>query len=1640
MTIGEPGVGRIDQAIGVSHTSSFMTITFGPDTWKSQWGKHRVLSWFFVNWKQSVNFSDTYPAVLDISMDSITHLWLSKSNPLGSVHNVGLESFYELESPDWTSPLYSPTGNALNPPFVKKVSLYVNYFFLAWLILQLVAALFTPTKKLTKTYSQIGFPKKVAVITLQALAILGIYVSSHDINIIVYFATLLLLVLPLQLLAPRKSPISYAAVLFFWLSSIVLFVVPIVQDTFSTITIYRTSIFTYVCEISVVLTSNVLLFLDNADYQVLFEQETDPYNIYNILYFLTFYWIQPLISKAYTKNDLTKDEVPYTSAHLSCDVTLANLSENWEDEKKAAAKKSWFIPEKFRSGPSLMTAIFKSFLSYFVLNLSLDVFETILTFSQPIVLRQLIIFFQDRSIAEEKPPIIVGYGLAILLYAINCTRFFTFNQAYQYQYESMYAVHSSLVSIIHAKSLRLSPDSKKAKSTGDIINHISVDTDVIKGFFYGLQDFVSSPLKLTFCLVSLYRLLGNATWAGLLGFLVVLPFSTVLFTWFANCQKRMMKFKDDRTNLTNDILTSIKNIKLYSWEKPMLKRLTDIRDLKELNELRKMGTIMAAVMFIWGCVPFLISCSVYTAFTLFYDIPLTADIVFPSLVLFDLLSEPLMQFPHLISNYSRAAVSFGRISDFLLLDELELENSKTYSHKLDSPSNSTPVKLENVTLLWSTKENANKKFHDEEAQVEETHSNIALSNINIAAEAGKLTCIVGKVGSGKTTLIRSILGEIPIHTQPYSDDSEYVFPRVEINGAIAYCPQTPWILDGTVKENILFGYRYDAANYKKTVEVCELVSDFQSLADGDKTVVGEKGISLSGGQKARISLARAVYSGADIYLLDDVLSAVDAHVGKKIIDNVLGRNGILASKTVILATNSVHVLHEAHNIYMLKNGTISESGDYDTVMERKSDLAQLLQEFGKTKKSQETETETETEIEEVSEQAHSSTKRPEIDPVDVEEEIIEYVSESIDPGQVNTGGFRRGSLVSFGHEYTDDEEDDTARKTGKTEEKLGKGQVKRDAILSYLRAASYKYIILYLVLSIGTYLCTMLDKIVLTNWSEKNSAAGDTVNPHLYLTLYGIVGISGGGFVLISSVIVWTFCIVPASSFFHTRLAKSVMASPMSFFETTPVGRILNRFTEDIGSLDMEIPWVLIMLASTFLNAFITFGVIIYAVPIILFFLIPMSFIYNYIRQLYIPASRDLKRIESASKSPIISSIQESLNGADTIKAFNQEERFTHMTRGAVDECISVGLIISGIQRWLSIRLQFISSTILFVTAALAVTSLTTSAPMNPSVFGFVMSYAMNIVYVLNAIVRTWAEAETQIVVLERLNEYSELPSEAPMEIEDKKPVKSWPEHGTISFNNYSVRYRENLDLVLKGINININAKEKIGVVGRTGAGKSSLTLALFRIIEAASGNISIDGVNTNEIGLYDLRRHLMIIPQESSSFRASVRENLDPFGEHSDEQLWKVLETAHLKEHVEKMTTEPTEQEKKESKNADELGTSRGLDAKVAENGSNLSAGQKQLLSLARALLHESSKILVLDEATAAVDVQTDKIIQQTIREEFKDKTIITIAHRLNTIMDSDRVLVLDKGEVKEFDTPDKLKENKDGIFYSLCKEGGYL
>lgn len=1537
----------------------------------------------------------------------------------------------------WT-PLYSPTKNSLNPLFVKLVSFYLNAVVLLFVLYQFMKL----WMKKSFSSSPTGFSQivKVFLVGLQAILYFTLAQLSHEPTLNFYGASLLVILFPLHYIEPKKSLIPLASVLVYWTLNFEITLVVLFQDVFSSHVIYNKNPASLVVEVLIFVNNLYIAILEMAFFKTQLDTtNVKPLDTINLFSYLTFSWIEPLIKHIYKTEDVTKKDLPEIADELVCDVTLGSLSKNWNVRVQNAqlqnknAKRGWFRKEPKKVIPSIFKAVFGSVWWYFVLSLAYEMVDTVLLFCQPFLLRELIFFFTKSNSNETSPPVIIGIFIAVVMYSLSITKFICFNQGFTYQFKIVYFIESGLTSLVYRKALKLTPESRKNKSTGDIINHITVDTETIKWFSSSIQDFFSAPAKVVISMIALYRLLGAATWGGILTAVILIPGISKISAAIYPLYTELMEFKDQRTSLTNEILTSIKSIKLYSWEAPMLKKLDVIRNDKELKKVERIGIFNAFATFIWSCVPFIVSCATYTTFAVIYDVPLTPDLVFPALTLFDLLTDAILMLPHFISSTIEAIASFKRIRDFLLLDEISDDQNGLIRRSSDLDSNSDfAVEIKNATFLWSSKESTT-EFKDEEEQVEASKdkSNSALKDINFEASYGELTCVVGRVGSGKSTLIKSILGELPISITGYSDDNDVARPSVKINGSIAYCAQSPWILNATIKENILFGFKHDPEFYKRTVDACELLSDFSSLPDGDKTVVGEKGISLSGGQKARISLARAVYSRADIYLLDDILSAVDSHVGKNIIKNVLSKNGIIGTKTKILATNSVTVLHDASKIFLLKNGSIAESGNFEEVTSRKSDLATLIEEFGSKKDEGEP-------LSIVTSEEHAESVTGSSDEV---AEFTALEAKAIEVAHEVEVFQRRASVASYSHVYEfNDEGDPDVKRTGLTVETTEKGRVKFSHLKEYFMACNYKYVIIYIILTLGTVVTGVGEKYILTYWSQQNEAQGKTVNAKLFLTLYASCGFIGGALVLISAFIVWTLCIIKGAAYFHNKLARAVLRSPMSFFETTPIGRILNRFTDDVSCLDTELPWIYIYFLTLTLSGLSTFVVIVYTLPPMLIVILGLLVFYNHFRLYFIPASRQLARLSKTTKSPILSTIQEAINGVDTIKAYDQGSRFNYKSLQVIDTNILVGVVTQACRRWLSIRLQFISATIMFGTAMMAIGTLFTKKPLNSAMLGFIMTFALNVTSILNAIIRLWAEVESKSVAIERLAEYFALKPEAEMVIEATKPPADWPQRGEISFKNYSTKYRENLDPVLREIDFTVKSQEKIGIVGRTGAGKSSLTLALFRIIESTGGHIEIDGVNTSDIGLFDLRHKLNIIPQEAHTFKAPVRENLDPFNNYTDEQLWHVLDLAHLKSHVESMKTEPTEKEKENSKDPDSLPTLVGLDAKIEEGGSNLSAGQKQLLCLARALLNESCKILILDEATASVDVQTDKIIQETIRSQFKDKTILTIAHRLDTIMDSDRVLVLDKGQVAEFDTPENLLKNKDGIFHSLCEQGGYL
>ncbi|PLW17293.1 hypothetical protein PCASD_18374 [Puccinia coronata f. sp. avenae] len=1032
-----------------------------------------------------------------------------------------------------------------------------------------------------------------------------------------------------------------------------------------------------------------------------------------------------------------------------------------------------------------------------------------------------------------------------------------------------------------------------------------------------------------------------------------------------------MKNKDSRTRLMNEILNNIRSIKLYTWENAFTKKLSAIRNDRELGTLRKIGYLSSASLSLWNFIPFLVAFLAFLIFSLVSDKPLTPALVFPAISLFQLLQFPLAVLPMVINQWVEAYVSATRICKFLTTKELQQDAVV----KSGSSTEGLPlVQVKDAHFTWSS------------------GTDSTLSGISLNVSKGDLLAVVGRVGSGKSSLLSGILGEM-----------FKLSGTVELRGKVAYAAQTPWLLSATLKENILFGAEYNKELYDTVIEACALVDDLSMLKDGDETQVGEKGITLSGGQKARISLARTVYARADIYLLDDPLSSVDAHVARHLFDKVIGPNGLLRSKARILCTNAIPFCQQADELIMVRDGKIIERGTFQSVLANQGDLKKLIDDFGKN-----------TSPDDIPDDLMPSDAT--IVPSD------NSTSSSISkPRQESVALMKRPSVSTF--KNGNREAMNTRKAPGKVSEHKEKGSVKYDVYKTYWRANGVSSVAIALASTIAQQLLSLVTTLWLKNWSSSNQNPSGAQEPHLgyYLGIYGLLGFLTSVAAFVNGVTLFSICAVRSAKVLHDEMFAKVLRAPMSFFDTTPVGTILNRFSRDVFVIDEVLARVFSGFLRTGANVVSVVAVVSWAVPPFLLVGIPLLLIYKSIQSYYLATSREIKRIDAITKSPIFAMFGETLTGVATIRAFGEQGRFVADNETKVDRNQEACFASIAANRWLAVRLELIGNVLILTAASLAVTSLVASKPLDSGMIGVLMSYALSITQSLNWLVRSATEVETNIVSCERVVEYTKLKQEGPWESDEHhRPHPSWPEKGEIIYEGVECRYRDGLDLVLKGVDFKVQPQEKIGICGRTGAGKSTVTLSLFRLIEKAAGRILIDGVDISQIGLNDLRSKISIIPQDSQCFEGTLRANLDPEGSKTDEELWRVLEHSKLKAHIQSLEG--------------------GLDARIEEGGNNLSNGQRQLLCLARAMLLKSSKILVMDEATSSVDPETDSDIQAVIRNEFKSFTVLVIAHRLNTILDCDKILVINKGKVVEFDTPSNLRNNKDSEFCKMCQEAGLI
>ena len=1272
--------------------------------------------------------------------------------------------------------------------------------------------------------------------------------------------------------------------------------------------------------------------------------------------------------------------------------------------------------ENFEKCPSLVKAMVSTYGKLFFSASIFKLGNDILQFLNPIFLNLMIDFISSNQ------KIWVGYIYAILMFVGAVTVTVCLHQYFHRVFRIGMNMRSSLITLIYQKALKLDAASQGQTSVGELVTYMSTDTQRLADTMPYFAQIWSSPLQIIICMILLYNQLGWSAFAGLATCIILIPANIWAQKLVRGATIANMTLKSKRVKKTTEMLNGMKVMKLYSWEESFQNAINTIRDaeLRKLWFLAKCGTVFSVL---WGCAPVFISFAAFTTYiytgTEANPHVLTSSKTFVSVSLFNILRFPLNVLPGIIIAIIQANVSVKRIEKYLKSGELDPKCVTKIRDKASDEKNRAVV-LEDCDFTWANPEipkingvtNPSLEGNDKK----ETKDDFSLKNLNLEIKQGELTAIIGLVGSGKTSLVQSLLGDL------YRTKGQ-----ATVHGKISYTAQVSWIMNMTLKDNILFSNKFDEEKYNKVIKSCALVDDITNqLPAGDQTEIGEKGINLSGGQKQRVALARSVYQGGDTFIFDDPLSAVDAHVGNFIFNNVMSNEtGLLKDKTRILVTNAMQYVSSCDKVIILDQGEIVHQGSYEELKNDENAL-KMMTKFGVSDKIEGESSESNDETELIRKQ------KSKIDNEKLEKSKKEQAQKE-----------KQGQLVE--------------------KEKAEEGNISWSVFQEYFKSVSYSRLFAIVVTNIFYVSASAGGRIWLAVWSNVSDEA-EAKNPPepltpsentKYVSIYGGLGLAQAAFVMFRTLALYWGCI-RASRILHFNLLQNVIKLPMKFFDTTPLGRIINRFAKDIATVDDVLPRSFGFWLPGLFDVLSTIIICTYATPWFIAVIIPLLGIYFWLQRYFISTSRQLKRLESVSRSPIYNNFSETIGGVSTIRAFDKVSNFCRMNEGLVDTNMECYYPNISSNRWLAIRLEFIAN---FIVLAESVFATYARDTLNPAVVGLAISYAMSITQTLNWWVRQTSEIEANIVVVERIKEYTDLENEAPTKSNSPEgnrmnpplqyPGDQWPSKGAIEFKNYSTRYRDDLPEVVKNISFKINPGEKVGIVGRTGAGKSSLTLALFRIIEASKGQILIDDVDISSMGLYELRKKLTIIPQDPFLFSGTLRYNLDPTchsqnGPHEDNKQVKKL--VKEMEDDNKLELKPLDDEKiwkalEQSGNLKEFISEKTdkLDFLVTENGGNFSAGQSQLLCLARALLRDS-RILILDEATAAVDPKTDGQIQDTIRSEFKNWTILTIAHRINTIMDYDRILVLDKGEISEYDSPEKLLENKDGIFYSLVEQAGLL
>uniref|UniRef100_A0A8C6TSD5 ABC-type glutathione-S-conjugate transporter n=1 Tax=Neogobius melanostomus TaxID=47308 RepID=A0A8C6TSD5_9GOBI len=1195
--------------------------------------------------------------------------------------------------------------------------------------------------------------------------------------------------------------------------------------------------------------------------------------------------------------------------------------------------------------PSFMRALVKAFGPYFLIGSAFKLLQDVITFVNPQLLRMLISFIKQKGVPDWW-----GYALAFLMFFTAVLQTLILHQHFQYCFVTGMNVRTAIIGAIYRKVLPLPEQSGQSLvHRGEVVNLMSVDAQRFMDLTTFLNMLWSAPIQIMLALYFLWQNLGPSVLAGVAVMILLIPLNAFIAMKTRAFQVEQMQYKDERIKLMNEILNGIKVLKLYAWEKSFIQKVLAIRQ-KELNVLRKTAILGALSTMAWTSAPFMVALTTFAVYvTVDENNVLDAEKAFVSLSLFNILRFPLNMLPQVISSLVQASVSLKRIQSFLSHNELDPE-----SVDKKGPGTEFAVTVINGMFTWDRQDPP------------------VLHSINMMVPQGSLLAVVGHVGCGKSSLISALLGEM-----------EKTEGDVSVRGSVAYVPQQAWIQNASLRDNILFGKALDECKYRSVLEACALTPDLEVLPGGDMTEIGEKGINLSGGQRQRVSLARALYSDADVYLLDDPLSAVDSHVAKHIFDNLIGPEGALKGKTRILVTHGITFLPQVHNIMVMVEGRVSEMGSYQELLKQNGAFAEFLRNYTLEDIIEEDEANEEELFPEDALSNHTDIVASEPTINEAKRSFLRQISIiSADGEGMRCRSVKRSSCSQRKHMEAQEKKKPQEVDKLIQAETAETGKVKVTVYLEYAKAVGLVLSVVICLLYGCQSAAAIGANVWLSDWTNDAATNRTQERVNMRVGVYAALGIAQGILVMISSLTLYMGN-VGAARKLHFNLVTNKLHTPQSFYDTTPIGRIINRFSKDVYVIDEALPATVLMFLGTFFVSLSTLIVIVSSTPIFAVVVVPLIFVYIFVQRFYVATSRQLKRLESVSRSPIYSHFSETITGSSVIRAYGRESAFVRMSDSKVDDNQKSYYRVL----WLGVRIEFIGNCIVLFAALFAVTG---KESLSPGLVGLSVSYALQVHY--ERLARCMSKNDKQI--------------SAPWEIQDKKPPPDWPTQGNVQFKDYSVRYREGLDLVLKNLSISVTGGEKIGIVGRTGAGKSSMTLCLF--------DCELTGL------YYQSEPQLCFTPraQEPVLFSGTLRMNLDPFDAYSDEEVWKVLQHAHLHKFV---SNQPAQ-----------------LLLECAEGGENLSMGQRQLVCLARALLRKS-RILILDEATASIDLETDDLIQSTIRTQFEECTVFTIAHRLNTIMDYTRVLVLDKGKIAEFDTPTNLL-SKRGIFYGMAKDAGLV